>query len=86
MVVAGDRAWVSGTTATHREGKPVCQGDVAGQTTFILDILKKLLEAEGLTYGNLVAITIYATSSAEFFDVAPIICGVSGANGQWFIE
>jgi 2-iminobutanoate/2-iminopropanoate deaminase len=53
-------------------------GSMEEQTIFILDILKKLLEAEGLTYANLVALTIYSTSSKEFFEVAPLIAEAFG--------
>jgi 2-iminobutanoate/2-iminopropanoate deaminase len=53
-------------------------GSMKEQTVFILDILEKLLEAEGLTYANLVALTIYSTSSKEFFEVAPLIAEAFG--------
>jgi 2-iminobutanoate/2-iminopropanoate deaminase len=53
-------------------------GSMKEQTVFILDILQKLLEAEGLTYANLVALTIYATSAKEFFGVAPLIAETFG--------
>jgi enamine deaminase RidA (YjgF/YER057c/UK114 family) len=53
-------------------------GSMKEQTVFILEVLKNLLEAEGLTYANLVALTVYATSAAEFFEVAPLIAEAFG--------
>jgi 2-iminobutanoate/2-iminopropanoate deaminase len=53
-------------------------GSMKEQTVFILDVLKKLLEAEDLTYSNLVALTVYATSAKEFFEVAPLIAEAFG--------
>lgn len=80
-VWAHDTLYMSGI-APFTGGDPefvvVGIGSMREQTTFILDILKKLLEAEGLTYGNLVAITIYATSSTEFLEVAPVIAEAFG--------
>ncbi|WP_099024690.1 RidA family protein [Mycolicibacterium palauense] len=53
-------------------------GSMKEQTVFILDVLKKLLEAEDLTYANLVALTIYATSAKEYFEVVPLIVEAFG--------
>jgi enamine deaminase RidA (YjgF/YER057c/UK114 family) len=80
-VWAGDTLYLSGI-APFTGGDPEFIvhgiGSMEEQTVFILDILKKLLEAEGLAYSNLVALTIYATSSAEFFGVAPLIVEAFG--------
>lgn len=80
-VWAGDTLYLSGI-APFTGGDPEFAvhgiGSMHEQTVFILDILKKLLEAEGLTYANLVALTIYATSASEFFEVAPLIAEAFG--------
>ena len=46
-VRVGARILVSGTTATYGGGETVCPGDVAGQTTFILDKIAASLAALG---------------------------------------
>lgn len=80
-VWAGDTLYLSGI-APFTGGDPEFVvhgiGSMKVQTVFILDILKKLLEAEDLTYSNLVAVTIYATSAKEFFEVAPLIAEAFG--------
>lgn len=78
---AGDTLYLSGI-APFTGGDPefVVEGigSMKEQAAFILDILLKLLEAEGLTYSNLVALTVYVTSSEEFFAVAPLLVEAFG--------
>lgn len=80
-VWAGDTLYLSGI-APFTGGDPefVVEGvgSMQEQTVFILDILLKLLEAEGLTYANLVALTVYATSAEEYFGVAPLLAEAFG--------
>lgn len=80
-VWAGDTLYLSGI-APFTGGSPEFVvhgiGSMKEQTAFILDILQKLLEAEDLSYSNLVALTIYATSAKEFFDVVPLIAEAFG--------
>lgn len=73
----GDRILVSGTTATHREGKPVCPGDVAGQTTFILDKIGASLRALGGSLEDVVRTRVYL-KRAEDWEAA------SRAHGRVF--
>ncbi len=65
-VRVGDRILVSGTTATHREGKPVCVGDVAGQTTFILDKIGASLRALGGTLDDVVRTRVYLRNVGDW--------------------
>ena len=80
-VWAGDTLYLSGI-APFTGGDPEFVvhgvGSMSEQTVFILDVLRKLLEAEDLAYSNLVALTIYATSAKEFFEVAPLIAEAFG--------
>jgi len=80
-VWAGDTLYLSGI-APFTGGDPEFVvhgiGSMKEQTVFILDILQKLLEAEDLTFSNLVALTVYATNAKEFFDVAPLIAEAFG--------
>ena len=55
----GDRILVSGTTATHGAGEAVCPGDVAGQTTFILDKIAASLAALGGRLEDVVRTRVY---------------------------
>jgi 2-iminobutanoate/2-iminopropanoate deaminase len=80
-VWAGDTLYLSGI-APFTGGDPEFIvhgiGSMEKQTVFILDILRKLLEAEDLTFANLVALTVYATSATEFFGVAPLLAEAFG--------
>jgi aryl-alcohol dehydrogenase-like predicted oxidoreductase/enamine deaminase RidA (YjgF/YER057c/UK114 family) len=55
----GDRILVSGTTATHGSGEIVCQGDVAGQTTYILDKIAASISALGGSLEDVVRTRVY---------------------------
>jgi aryl-alcohol dehydrogenase-like predicted oxidoreductase/enamine deaminase RidA (YjgF/YER057c/UK114 family) len=65
-VRVGDRILVSGTTATHGHGKTVCPGDVAGQTTFILDKLAASLKALGGTLEDVVRTRVYLKDADDW--------------------
>ena len=65
-VRVGERILVSGTTATHGGGKPVCPGDVAGQTTFILDKIGASLRALGASLEDVVRTRVYLKNAADW--------------------
>ncbi|MCL4187177.1 MAG: aldo/keto reductase [Rhodobacteraceae bacterium] len=60
-VRVGGRVLVSGTTATDGAGNPVCEGDVEGQTVYILDKVAASVEAAGGTLDDVVRTRIYLT-------------------------
>ena len=60
-VRVGDRILVSGTTATDAQGACVCEGDVEGQTVFILDKIAAALHALGASLDDVVRTRIYVT-------------------------
>ncbi len=62
----GDRILVSGTTATHGKGKAVCPGDVAGQTTFVLDKLAASLKALGGGLEDVVRTRVYLKNADDW--------------------
>ena len=66
----GDRILVSGTTATHGHGESVCPGDVAGQTTFILDKIAASLAALGGRLEDVVRTRIYLRDAGEWEPVS----------------
>ncbi len=55
----GDRILVSGTTATHTDGSTVCPGDIAGQTTYILDKIAASITALGGSLDDIVRTRVY---------------------------
>ncbi len=73
----GDRILVSGTTATHGAGIPVCPDDPAGQATYILDKIAASLVALGGSMEDVVRTRVYL---ADADDWEP----VSRAHGRYF--
>ena len=62
----GDRILVSGTTATHGAGEVICPGDVAGQTTFILDKIAASLAALGGHVDDVVRTRVYLQNADDW--------------------
>jgi enamine deaminase RidA (YjgF/YER057c/UK114 family) len=98
-VRVGDRILVSGTTATDAHGACVCEGDVEGQTVFILDKIAAALDALGATLDDVVRTRIYLTDPAlwegaslahasVFGSVLPAntLVAVAGLVGPYLIE
>ncbi len=65
-VRTGDRILVSGTTATHGAGTVVCPGDVAGQTTYILDKVAASLKALGGELADVVRTRVYLRNAHDW--------------------
>jgi enamine deaminase RidA (YjgF/YER057c/UK114 family) len=65
-VRVGDRILVSGTTATHGAGELVCPGDVAGQTTYILDKIEAAITSLSGTLGDVVRTRVYLTDATQW--------------------
>ena len=73
----GDRVFVSGTTATHREDTVVAPGHAAAQATYILDKIAASLAALGARLEDVVMTRIYLADAAD--------CeAVSRVHGQYF--
>ena len=78
---AGNVLYVSGTLAIDKEGKPVGAGDAKGQTRFILESIRAVVEAAGGTMKDIAFNQIflkdlrdYAAMNEvyrEFFPAAP---------------
>jgi aryl-alcohol dehydrogenase-like predicted oxidoreductase/enamine deaminase RidA (YjgF/YER057c/UK114 family) len=62
----GDRVLVSGTTATHGKGETVCAGDLAGQTTFILDKIAASLAPLGAKMQDVVRTRVYLKDANDW--------------------
>jgi enamine deaminase RidA (YjgF/YER057c/UK114 family) len=68
VVVHGDMAWVSGTTATV-DGEVVCPGDAAGQTRQALATLAAALERAGFTLADVVRTRMFVTDISRWEEV-----------------
>ena len=68
VVVHGDMAWVSGTTATV-DGQVVHPGDAAGQTRQALANLESALERAGFTLADVVRTRMFVTDISRWEEV-----------------
>jgi aryl-alcohol dehydrogenase-like predicted oxidoreductase/enamine deaminase RidA (YjgF/YER057c/UK114 family) len=72
-----DRILVSGTTATHGAGRLIGKGDVAVQTTYILDKIVASVRALGGRIEDVVRTRIYLTNPSDWQ-------AVSEVHGRYF--
>ena len=68
IVVRGDTAWVSGTTATV-DGVVVHPGDAAAQTRQVLATIADALERAGFTLADVVRTRMYVTDIRRWEEV-----------------
>ena len=71
-VRVGNRILISGTTATHGNGKIVCRNDPHGQTVYILDKIQASIEALGGTLEDIVRTRIYVRDQRQWEAVARV--------------
>jgi len=80
-IKAGNTLYLSGI-APLRGGlqnlEVVGGGDLRAQVAFILEIMKRCLAAEGATFRNLVAVTVYTTNITELTKLADLFRLVYG--------
>jgi enamine deaminase RidA (YjgF/YER057c/UK114 family) len=74
-----NRILVSGTTATHGAGLPVCPQDPAGQTVYILDKIAASLAALGGSLDDVVRTRIYLRDADDWEAVSRVHGRVFGA-------
>jgi reactive intermediate/imine deaminase len=65
-IKAGDLIYVSGTLAQDAAGAIVGKGDIAAQTTRVLERIGEILTAAGSSLDHAVAVTIYLKSVSDF--------------------
>jgi len=68
VVVSGDSAWVSGTTATV-DGEVVHPGDAGAQTRVALAGISRALEEAGFALGDVVRTRLYVTDIARWEEI-----------------
>jgi len=65
-VIAGDFLFTSGQVALHPGSGELVPGDVAAQTERVMENLKAVLAAAGMTFTNVVKATIYLNRMDDF--------------------
>ncbi len=65
-VRAGDRIWVSGTTATAEDGTVIGRGDAAAQTRQALANIERALIAAGASMRDVVRTRIFVTDIKQW--------------------
>ena len=82
-VVSGQRRtlFCSGQTAMDPDGVPQHEGDPAGQLALSLDNLEAVLADAGMSLGNLVRLTVYATDIVALMPHYGVLAGRLAAAG-----
>jgi enamine deaminase RidA (YjgF/YER057c/UK114 family) len=78
-VRAGDRIWVSGTTATAEDGTVIGRGDAAAQTRQELANIERALIAAGASMSDVVRTRIFVTDIKQWEAVGRVHGEVFGA-------
>jgi enamine deaminase RidA (YjgF/YER057c/UK114 family) len=71
VVVRGEAAWVSGTTAIV-DGKVLHPGDAAAQTRQCLATIKQSLERAGFTMNDVVRTRMYVTDISRWEEIGRV--------------
>jgi len=77
-VRVGNFVHFSGVVAANAAAECVAPGDFGAQLNIILEIYRKLLAKEGMTFANLVSVTIFTTDMAALLANAPTFKRVFG--------
>ncbi len=78
-VRSGRRISVSGTTATHGDGRVICRGDAEAQAVYILDKIGASLQAVGARLDDVVRTRVYLRDVAAWE-------GPTRVHGRYFAE
>ncbi|WP_091296304.1 RidA family protein [Amycolatopsis xylanica] len=73
--------YCSGQTAMNGEGKPECEGDMAGQVALSLANLEAVLAEAGMSLANLVRLNVYTTDVDLLFQHYGVLASRLGAAG-----
>ncbi|MFD8500680.1 RidA family protein [Amycolatopsis sp. NPDC059657] len=71
--------YCSGQTAMNSEGKPECEGDMAGQVLLSLENLEAVLAEAGMSLANLVRLNVYTTDVDLLFQHYGVLASRLGA-------
>jgi enamine deaminase RidA (YjgF/YER057c/UK114 family) len=79
VAVAGDAAYVAGTTDAGADGRSLHPGDPAAQARAILAIIERALGEAGFSMGDVVRTRMYVTDRGNIAPVAEVHGEVFGA-------
>jgi enamine deaminase RidA (YjgF/YER057c/UK114 family) len=79
VAVAGDAAYVAGTTDAGADGRSLHPGDPAAQARAILAIIERALGEAGFSMGDVVRTRMYVTDRGNIAPVAEVHGDVFGA-------
>lgn len=68
----GDLLFVSGVAPLDGSGKLVGQGDVVAQTRQVFENLKKVLDAAGAGFGDVLKVTVFLTDVGDRARINPV--------------
>ena len=71
-VRAGDFVFISGMAALDAQGNVLARGDVVQQARHALDAIKKVLNAAGGTFQDIVKVTIYLKDIKDRSRINPV--------------
>jgi enamine deaminase RidA (YjgF/YER057c/UK114 family) len=77
VAVAGDMAFVSGTTDAGPDGRSLHPGDPAGQARAALEIIGRALAEAGFSLADIVRTRMFVTDAAD-------IAGIAAVHGEVF--
>jgi enamine deaminase RidA (YjgF/YER057c/UK114 family) len=72
VVPAGQTVYISGQVALDAAGQIVAENDMTGQTRFIFEQIRKLLEEAGGSLKNVVKISTYVTDMTQYAAFAKV--------------
>lgn len=78
---ANQTLYISGQTATDKEGRPEHDGDIEAQLALAVDNLEAVLTAADMSLANLVRLNVYTTDVDALFPHYGILAGRLGAVG-----
>jgi reactive intermediate/imine deaminase len=68
----GDLLFISGLVGVDADGKLVGDGDAARQTRQIFENMRKVLEAAGADFGDVLKVTVFLTDIADRARINPV--------------
>lgn len=76
----GRMVFIAGQTASDPQGNVVGVGDVRAQTRYVMEKIKKAVEAAGGTMDDIVAMNIFTTDVRNHRDINEVRREVIGSN------
>jgi 2-iminobutanoate/2-iminopropanoate deaminase len=82
-IKAGNTLYLSGVAPLRgdlQKLEVVGAGDLRAQVEWVLEVIRRCLEAEGATFRNFVAQTVYTTNITELAGIADVFTSTFGDN------